>query len=79
MDKFIMKSKTIWGGIIMLLPVLDVWFGTNWIADLAGPLQDFAKGLVALVGFGGVIYGRLNANLPLRALPFDVFKEKGGN
>lgn len=59
MNKFILKSKTIWGIVTMLVPVL-------YPAITAAQLGELASGVITAVGAAVAIYGRVKADSPLR-------------
>jgi len=62
MNKFILKSKTIWGIVVMLVSVLLP-------AVSAAQLGELAAGVVQAVGAALAIYGRVKAEEPLKILP----------
>ena len=72
MNKFLLKSKTVQGIIITLLPMLSNLLGFEWSAsaqvEAAGFLQQIQgnlESIVALVGAGWAFYGRMRADKPL--------------
>lgn len=61
MDKFILKSKTILAGLLMLLPVLAQWFGFSFTGDEAALLSEGWDKVLQVVAFVGVLIGRWQA------------------
>jgi hypothetical protein len=59
MNKFILKSKTIWGIIIAVAPVV-------FPAVSAIELNNLATAAVSLVGAALAVYGRFKAIDPIR-------------
>ena len=63
-SKWIGKSLTVWGGIVLILPGLAQLFGTD-IGDTSGldsAGQSIIMGISEAVGFLMVVAGRVRAN-----------------
>ena len=60
-EKFILKSKTVWGIIITVLPQLALLFGVDFTADDAKELNDLALELVSVGGLILTAVGRFTA------------------
>jgi len=64
-DKWFLKSKTIWGGLILAVPALVEAFGVDLsaeeITDLGSTVTALLDHLHWLVGFGLVWWGRQTA------------------
>jgi len=62
MDKFFLKSATIWGGIIAALPAMaaafDLPISVGEIAGLDTAVGSMINALQSIVGFGVVYWGR---------------------
>jgi hypothetical protein len=71
--KTIWTSQTIWGAVIMLLPVILQLFGINLSAGDAstgvGYAQSFINDGIALFGFAMTVIGRMKAKGPATVLP----------
>ena len=63
------RAKTIWGLLLMLLPVLSQALGWEWTdADTAG-VENFVELALALGGAAVALWGRLTAKHKLTVLP----------
>jgi hypothetical protein len=74
MDKFFLRSKTIWGALIMLVnPTLSMFGIDSLPADQLASLSDHVlaamDNLSTIVGLVLVIYGRFTAKDNVKALP----------
>ena len=67
--KFILKSKTIFGIAIALIPQLALLLGFDWSAVDAGQLQSLADTALPLIGSALAIYGRMTAKKAVKVLP----------
>ena len=70
-SKFVLKSKTIQGGLLMAAILLKFIFGIELYSDadameIGMTLEEVITGVVALVGFAWAVYGRIVSVLPLR-------------
>lgn len=69
MDKFILKSKTVQGGIITLLPVLLPMLGLSWGADETELLGSTLDTIIQAVGALWIAYARWKDGSKLKLLP----------
>jgi len=58
-NKFILKSKTIQGALIVLLPSLAVLFGFTFTEDDSALVTTTTDAMIQLLGGLYAIYGRL--------------------
>lgn len=69
MDKGLLNSMTIWGGLIAFAPTVAGWFGVNIApaeaTDLAHQVQAAISDVMAVVGTAMVIIGRIRAKVPV--------------
>ncbi len=70
-SKFILKSKTIQGGLVMVSILLKLVFGIELYSDadameIGMTLEEVITGVVALAGFVWMVYGRIMSVLPVR-------------
>ena len=68
-EKFILKSKTIWGVIIMALPTLFEAFGVPVPDGVSEQVNDAVVHLIEFVGASLAVYGRISAEQPVRVKP----------
>lgn len=63
-SKWVGKSLTVWGGIVLLLPVLAEVFGVQigGVEGIAAAGASIIEGVAAIAGFVMVVLGRLRAN-----------------
>lgn len=64
-SKVFLKSKTVWGVIIMALPQLLPLFGVDFSADDASALNADMQAIVAAVGGLLALWGRVSAKARL--------------
>jgi hypothetical protein len=76
-EKWLLKSKTIWGAIIGFLPSIFTLFGVEFDPSVAGSAQVAGESLInslfgvfdsfnEVVGAGLVVWGRLTAKTNLK-------------
>jgi hypothetical protein len=70
MDKFILKSKTVIGAIVMLLPVLAQLFGFAFSAEDGALITNGWDQVIQAIGAVLVIFGRFTAKSGLSLNPF---------
>ena len=70
MDKFILKSKTVVGAIVMLLPVLAQLFGFSFSADDSAMITEGWDQVVSAIGAVMVVIGRFTAKSNISLNPF---------
>lgn len=63
-SKWVGKSLTVWGGVVLLLPVLASVFGIEigGVEGIAAAGVSIIEGIAAIIGFVMVVLGRLRAN-----------------
>lgn len=63
-SKWVGKSLTVWGGVVLLLPVLASVFGIEigGVEGIAAAGVSIIEGIAAIAGFVMVVLGRLRAN-----------------
>ena len=61
MNKFVLKSKTILGILIMVAPVLAKEFGFTLTADGTAMITQSADSIIQLLGAVLGVYGRIKA------------------
>lgn len=71
--KWLLQSKTIWGGILMMLPTIASILGIELSSDQVGAVAALADELFEFIGFSLVAYGRITASAPV------TITGKGGN
>lgn len=59
--KSILASKTVWGALIAVAPMLLQTAGVNLTADETSALGGLIDPIVSLVGFVLAVYGRVSA------------------
>lgn len=65
-QKNILESRTIWGVIVMALPVmLELLLGVEISDETAEGLQAHAESIITAIGGLLAIWGRLRANKPV--------------
>lgn len=74
--KFWLKSKTIWGVVLMALPTLFSALGLEWQQSDGATIEKFVGYGVEVVGFILAVWGRKNATKPLVATPTAEDKPK---
>jgi len=62
MDKIFLKSKTVWGVIVMVLPTLLPMLGLNLVGDDASLITNTGDALMTFIGGVLAIYGRVKAD-----------------
>jgi hypothetical protein len=69
MNKSIFQSKTIWGGIIMILPTILSFTGIDIspaeVTTGVGYIEAVVTNAAELIGFAMVIWGRFTAKTPV--------------
>lgn len=67
-EKWVGKSLTVWGGLVVALPGLAKIFGFELgdLAELQAAGNAVINGLATVVGFFMVIIGRMRAKGPAR-------------
>ena len=68
-DKFILKSKTIQGLVIMVIPMLASLVGFEWTGEDGADLNQLIDAGLTFLGFAWGFYGRMTATTDLKALP----------
>ncbi len=68
-SKFILQSKTIWGVVILVLPVILPMFGIEFGADAIGESTVAFNSLITLVGAVLAVYGRFKATTAISVAP----------
>lgn len=66
MDKFILKSKTIIGALIAMLPQLGILFGFTFTEDDAAFITQQFDAILTAAGGIYAIYGRIKAEGKIR-------------
>ena len=61
MEKFILKSRTYWGLLLLVAPTLAPALGINYAALQLQELGAVATSVIEVVGAGLVIWGRWKA------------------
>ncbi len=69
MEKFILKSKTVQGIVVSILPMLSNLFGFDWTEQDNTELGAILELFVTLVGATWAFYGRMRAGSALRLIP----------
>lgn len=67
MNKYYLKSKTIWGIIVMILPVLLPLLGVSLGADDTALITDAGDKVMIAIGAVLATYGRIKATEDLSA------------
>lgn len=60
------ESRTVWGGIIMILVAIAGFFGYTISPADQKELLDLVMGVVALIGAFLAIWGRVTATRPIK-------------
>lgn len=68
-DKFVLKSKTVWGVILMVAPTLLGLVGVQFPEDMANDLDQIIVGAIEVIGMALALWGRWNATTSLTVLP----------
>lgn len=61
MNKFVLKSKTIIGALIALLPAISVLTGITFTEDDTVMINQMADAIIQVIGGAFAIYGRFKA------------------
>jgi|TARA_B110000908_G_scaffold88114_1_gene105056 hypothetical protein len=61
MNKFFLKSKTLWGVIVTLLPVLLPILGVTFAEGSESLITETGDAFVQLLGAALAVYGRFDA------------------
>lgn len=69
MEKFILKSKTVQGGILALAPVLLPMLGMSWGADETELLGSTWDAVMQAVGALWIAYARWKDGSKLKLIP----------
>ena len=69
MDKFFLKSKTILGVILTILPTLLPWFGISFGPDDTQLVNEAFDSTITAVGAVLAVYGRVKAKGAILAKP----------
>jgi hypothetical protein len=68
-EKFIAKSKTFQGLVVMAIPMLASLVGFEWAGDDNAAVNQTIDALITFVGFAWGLFGRLTAKAPVRMTP----------
>ena len=64
-SKSALRSKTLWGVVLMLLPIVARSLGIEWPAEINPVLEAAVNELLTVGGAGLAVYGRLKADTQL--------------
>ena len=68
-EKWIVTSKTIWGLVIMALPLVAKLAGWQFTGEDTVAMQQTFDAVITAVGMALGVWGRLSAKAGVRALP----------
>ena len=68
-DKFIVKSKTIQGLVIMALPMLAGLIGFEWAGEDNAAVNLTIDAGITFIGFAWGLIGRLTAKADIKVMP----------
>ena len=69
MDKWIVKSKTFWGIVVMVLPALLPMVGIEDAVNVTGLADSAFNALLSFAGAALALYGRFKATDPVTLVP----------
>lgn len=68
-DKFIAKSKTFQGLVVMALPMIASLIGFEWAGEDNESLNQTIDAAITFIGFAWGLFGRLSAKADIKVLP----------
>lgn len=68
-EKFIAKSKTVQGLIVMSIPMLATLFGFEWAGEDNSAVNQTIDALITFVGLAWGLYGRFTAKANVSIMP----------
>lgn len=68
-EKWIIKSKTVQGLVVMSIPMLATLIGFEWTGEDNAAVNQTIDAMLTFVGMAWGLYGRLTAKAGVKVLP----------